>query len=304
MDEKTATELSSTPFGLGKTFTEIEHCVTMPPADEAAIRQIAGDHAADILTLSSPRPLAEISDDDILVVLRGINFNDGAQSEDMVSVRIWLNKTHIIASENLPVRSVDTAEKALPTLSTTPEVMARICEEIFNGIEKHIADLDGLVDEAEDAALADPNKKRRLEIMEFRRSVIALRRYLLPQRETMMTLSRGKSSLLDDTMRQVLTDQYYRAARICDYLDALRERLSLIQEEITAILSDRLNENMYILAMISLVFLPLGFLTGLFGINVGGMPGLENASAFWLVVLGCVAVAMLIFLAMKIKKWL
>ena len=47
------------------------------------------------------------------------------------------------------------------------------------------------------------------------------------------------------------------------------------------ILAGKLNKNMYVLSVISAIFLPLGFLTGLFGINIGGIPGVEDPNAFW-----------------------
>lgn len=303
-------EITVTPFGEGKRFIEVNHCVTLGPDDVEQIRAIVGAQDTRTLTMASPRPKCIPNDDDLLLVLRGINFNEGAEADDMVSVRIWLNADTIIASQNRNVTSVEAAEKALPKTDRPLTALINIIDGLFGRIESHILGLDERVDVAEERALAAPSKQIRLEIMEFRRSVIALRRYLLPQRETMMTLSRSTSALITDDDRQTLTDQYYRSARICDLLDAVRERLALIQEEITATISDRINQNMYLLSIISLIFLPLGFLTGLFGINVGGMPGVADGGdpvepvAFWMVVAGCAVVAAGIFVTMKIKKWI
>ncbi len=58
-------------------------------------------------------------------------------------------------------------------------------------------------------------------------------------------------------------------------LDAVRERAAVVQEELGARLGDQLNRRMYLLSMIAAVFLPLGFLTGLLGINVAGIPGAD-----------------------------
>ena len=54
----------------------------------------------------------------------------------------------------------------------------------------------------------------------------------------------------------------------------------MISDEVTNILTERLNKNMYALSVVAAIFLPLGFLTGLLGINIGGIPGAENPQAF------------------------
>ena len=64
-------------------------------------------------------------------------------------------------------------------------------------------------------------------------------------------------------------------------LEGLSERLLVARDEIASAHSDRLNRNLYILSVISAVFLPLSFLTGLLGINVGGIPGTADGDAFW-----------------------
>ncbi|HBF99444.1 MAG TPA: zinc transporter ZntB, partial [Alphaproteobacteria bacterium] len=68
--------------------------------------------------------------------------------------------------------------------------------------------------------------------------------------------------------------------RFVEDLDAVRERSQIIQDELTTALSDKLNRNLYLLSIVAAIFLPLGFLTGLLGINVGGIPGTESPYAF------------------------
>jgi zinc transporter len=74
-----------------------------------------------------------------------------------------------------------------------------------------------------------------------------------------------------------------RLARYVEDLDALRERAAVTQEELTSRFSEQMNRTMYILSLVAAVFLPLGLLTGLLGINVGGMPGTDSNWAFAIV---------------------
>lgn len=92
--------------------------------------------------------------------------------------------------------------------------------------------------------------------------------------------------------------------RYVEDLDALRERAAVTQEELTVRLADRMNRTMYVLSLVATVFLPLGFLTGLLGVNLGGIPGSDNQLAFFVfcALLAIIAgVELLFFLR---KKWL
>jgi len=101
-----------------------------------------------------------------------------------------------------------------------------------------------------------------------------------------------------------MRDSADRLTRYVEELDAARERSMIIKDDIANQLSESANRTLYVLAIISGVFLPLAFLTGLLGINVGGMPGVENPSAFW-IFCGMIVVLLIIELIIfKRLKWL
>ena len=84
---------------------------------------------------------------------------------------------------------------------------------------------------------------------------------------------------LDDILRArvfAITCGYEDA----DDLDALRDRANVTQEELLSQQSEQLNKRLYFLSLVSAIFLPLGFLTGLLGVNIGGIPGADNTWAF------------------------
>ena len=95
-----------------------------------------------------------------------------------------------------------------------------------------------------------------------------------------------------------------RLTRYLEELDSVRERAQIIKEEYTNMLSDRMNRNTYALSLIAGIFLPLGFLTGLLGINVGGLPGVDNPMAFWIVVGLCILSGLGFVGLFKLMKWL
>jgi len=87
-------------------------------------------------------------------------------------------------------------------------------------------------------------------------------------------------------------------------LDALRERLISVQEEHDVNIAQRQAHHGYVLSMAAAIFLPLGFLTGLFGVNVGGMPGINSPWAFAILSLAMIGLAALMYLILKWVRWL
>ena len=95
-----------------------------------------------------------------------------------------------------------------------------------------------------------------------------------------------------------------RMARFVEDLDSARERAAITQEELNNRLSEQMNKAMYLLSIIAAIFLPLGLLTGLLGINVGGIPGTESKWAFSIVTVILVGLAIALLVWFKKIKWL
>ena len=91
--------------------------------------------------------------------------------------------------------------------------------------------------------------------------------------------------------------------RYLEDLDSVRDRAAVTQEELGARMSEQMNNRMYVLSIVTMIFLPLGFLTGLLGINVGGMPGVENQYAFTTVVVIILVSACVQIWYLKRNKW-
>jgi zinc transporter len=109
---------------------------------------------------------------------------------------------------------------------------------------------------------------------------------------------------LDERVMGRLRETVDRVTRIAEELDEMRERSAVIQDELASRISHRMERTMYVLTVVATIMLPLGFLTGLLGINVGGIPGAETPWAFWAVTIGLiVAVAFEVWLFRKLK-WL
>ena len=77
-----------------------------------------------------------------------------------------------------------------------------------------------------------------------------------------------------------------------------------MQDELRNRIADQQGMRMYVLSMVTAIFLPLSFLTGLFGMNVGGLPGTDSPQAFTILIAGMLFLTIIMLIAMLWKKWL
>ena len=156
----------------------------------------------------------------------------------------------------------------------------------------------------EDIVLSGKLEGLRHEIAGLRKQAITIRRYLAPQREAFNRIYSEQIGWISELNRLRLREVADRQIRHLEDIDAVRERAAMAQEELLSRLSEQLNARSYVLTVVAAIFLPLGFFTGLMGINVGGMPGLENNHAFWVVVGICVGVTVTLAVLFRFKRWL
>ncbi|MAL79001.1 MAG: zinc transporter ZntB [Sneathiella sp.] len=237
----------------------------------------------DALIAEETRPrVAEIGDG-ALLILRGVNLNEDADPEDMVSIRLWIDKARIISVQRRNLKAVYDVEDRI-RMNKGPrdagEFINMLLARLSDRMALVLTELDEETDDVEERILEDPDTSLRERIIGIRKEAIMLRRYMAPQKDAIGQLRLAEFSWLEGPHRRHLQENYDHLMRYVEDLDAIRERAQIIKDELANIIADKLNRNLYILSVIAAIFLPLGFLTGLLGINVGGIPGDQYPYAF------------------------
>ena len=277
---------------------------------DATFETWATDHlpraAAKALLQSETRPHCHAIQGGMILNLRGVNLNDGADAEDMVSIRLWVSEGLIVSARRDKIFALD-AVRADIDAGRPPRDIAAFLAALSFGLTKRIEAVSlGLAeatDEAEDRAF-DEKSAPPANIPALRQSIIKLRRFVRPQAEALIALGSGTVWPLDDLAKGHLRETINRNKRTIEELDATNDRLGAIQDHEDAKAATALGRNTYVLSIIAAVFLPLGFLTGLFGINVGGMPLIDSQAGFAMVAGGCVAIGALVLLVFRFLRWL
>lgn len=272
------------------------------------IRENGGlDHvAAEYILETETRPRSLVVDDSILVVLRGVNLNPESDPEDMVSIRVWLDRYKIISTRIRTLLSVKDIVESFDTGSgpeTCGEFIVTLAERLTSRMKTTVSDIEEKMDSMEEQIVSKDGVVMRSDLANLRRQSILLRRYLAPQREALSRLYIEKTELLNDNERMSLHELTNQLIRYIEELDAVRERAAVIHEELLNRRSEEMNKRMYVLSIVAAIFLPLGFLTGLLGINVGGIPGADSNIGFSVFTALLVVVVVLQLLVFKWKKW-
>ncbi|MFC1845284.1 zinc transporter ZntB [Thermodesulfobacteriota bacterium] len=281
---------------------------SFPDVREWLSRQSGLDEViSDALTEEDSRPRCTPFQDGLLLGLRGVNMNPGADPEDMVGIRIWFEKSRIITTRKRKLLSVSDLQAKIEQgdgPESLSDFLVQIAARMMERMRHVIDDLEDAVADVEDQILTAESREMRTRLSDLRRQAISLRRYLAPQREALSRLLTEKISWLDESSRIRMREVSDQLARYLEDLDEARDRAAVTQEELVNRLSEQMNNKMYLLSIVAAIFLPLGFLTGLLGINVGGIPGADSKLGFTtFVILLVIVVGFQIWLFKK-KKWL
>ncbi|MCA0923008.1 zinc transporter ZntB [Pseudooceanicola nanhaiensis] len=259
------------------------------------------------LTVTATRSRATRIGDGMLVVLRGVNMNEGRDPEDMVAVRMWVDENRIVTLSRQRVRALEDICNALDTgqgPETAGAFLDMLAERLNARLEPLVMELDTETDGLETQVIGDPDQSLRKRIVAMRLQVIEFYRHCSPQVQALRAVEEAAPPFLAETDRLGLAETRQSLTRQVENLAEMRDSLAVLREELSGQISDRLNRHMYFLSIISAIFLPLGFLTGLLGINVGGMPGASSPIAFWLVCGGLSTVVLAQLMVLRRARWL
>lgn len=264
------------------------------------------DVVIDALLVTDPRPRVVPQAGGLIVNLRGINFNPGADPEDMISVRGWVEKRRLITTRARRLMATTDIEARLARgVGPKDEVdcLFELARALLSRVGHVVEELSDTVDALEDQVVSGDVDEVREKLGETRKRAIAIRRHLSPQREALARLMGEKHEMLDAIDSVHFRELADETTRYIEELDSVRERASVVQDEVLNRLTERQNRNSYVLTVVAAIMLPLSFVTSLFGVSVQGIPFAADPDAFWVLVAVLAAIVALEVLVFKWTKW-
>jgi len=149
-------------------------------------------------------------------------------------------------------------------------LLFRILERAVDQSLETIETLDEKIDEVQDEILSDPQPESLRAIFRLKRTAVRLHRTFAPQREVLNKLSRDPLKVVKPDTRVYFRDLYDHVVRIHDISEGVRELITGALDTYLSVMSNRTNEIMKTLTMVTVMFLPMSFITGFFGMNFFG----------------------------------
>ena len=262
---------------------------------------------SDALLVGETRPRTTILGDSLLIALKGVNLEPNSKPENMISIRLYISKNMIISTSRRTLMSIEEIVEDLEKgigIKSSSEFLVELTNRMIDRIDDVIDEIQDRTDYLEENIMDMKKQDFRTKILNVRRETIILKRYLTPQKDALIKFTSEKISWIDEYRKIEIRETNDQLMRHIEELDTIRDKVILIQEELTNRLSEDLNKKMYILSIISAIFLPLTFLTGLLGINVGGIPGANNENAFYIFTTILILVIFSQYMIFRKKRWI
>jgi zinc transporter len=255
------------------------------------------------------RPRAVRHGHGYLINLRGPNLNEGEDVEDLVALRMWAGEDMLITLRARPVQAARDVEQLVNDKiceTTTGALVASLANALTDRMEPLLEDFDDEADKYEDELLDPKTHLDRSLLPEFRRRILQLRRHIIPQREAMLSLVRdgAQSGLFTEHDLFFLRESADRVTRLTELLENIRERSTVLYEEAVQESTEATNQRLFVLAILSAVFLPISFVTGLFGVNLGGIPGAGSPAGFATLVAALAASVLGTLAILRWQRWI
>lgn len=260
---------------------------------------------AEAMTAMDTRPRSLPHANGMLLNLRGVNTNPASDPEDMVSIRMWITEDHIISVRFRRLKAVVAIREALEQGEgprTIGAFIATLTEGLVMRMGPVVHNMTDTIDQLEENSL-EAHDEPRIKLTDLRRTIIALKRYISPQREAIHDFITDGREFLSPSDRQRLSVSAEHTARLTEDLDNLRDRCTILSDHLADRRAEEMNKHTMVLSVVAAIFLPLGFLTGLLGVNIGGMPGVNWAGAFWTFCIMLIVIGLGLTLWFRRRKW-
>lgn len=233
---------------------------------------------ADAMLALQTRPRCVRWKGGMLFIGRGVNLNAEAMPEDMISIRAWLTPGRLVTVVRRRLRAAEDVADSIETpnpavrVEAAGELLLMLLENLLERMTPTVTESGEQIDDYLEDVIDEDTRVDRRGIARLRLRIITLRRYALPLREAIAELRLAPPELIPPSPTPSLIELADRATRIVDELDNQNVRAELARAEVAGQEHETLNKRLYALALVTTIFLPLSFLTGLLGMNVAGIP--------------------------------
>lgn len=253
--------------------------------------------------------------DYLYIVLNHMNMEpDGeAWETDVDELDVFLGKNYIVTHHDHRISAVDETwvlcdRDERNVHEGADHILYRIADNLMTAYMPAVEKIDEAIDLLEDQVFDRPSPRTLERLFALKRVLLAMRRIIIPQREVLNKLARDDYSVIDPRDRIFFRDIYDHLVRLHDLNESLRDIVGGVQDTYLSVVNNRMNEIMKTLTIITVLFMPLTFLTGYFGMNffqpLGNLNEWTTSPVFYLTLATILIMPISMYLWMRRRTWL
>lgn len=229
----------------------------------------------------------ELDDNTLVAVVNDVHYDFDFEPSDISTLWLSVSPRLVVSVRLQPLRSIDHLRDAVKRgtrLRSSVELLVHLMHDQGDVLVNIVRGATARVDDIEDKLLAGRIGKRRADLGTLRRLLVRLQRLLAPEPAALFRLLQKPPAWVSEEDLQDLrqaTEEFNMALRD---MAALQERIKLLQEEIEGRVAEENNRSLFVLTTVTVLALPINIITGLLGMNVGGLPLAQHERGFWIVV--------------------
>ncbi len=244
------------------------------------------DEFFDTLHEDSHSTRIELVESSLLAVINDFHYDFSLEASEIATLWLSVHPRLVISARAKPLRSIDALREAVKhgqIIRSPIELLVRLLHQQESVLVDILRSVTQRVDQGEDRLLLGKLGVTRAELGGLRRLLVRLQRFLAPEPASLFRMLQLPPAWIDDVDRQELRQSTEEFTVVLRDMNALQERIKLLQEELAAHVNEQNNRSLYVLTIVTVLALPINITAGLMGMNVGGIPLAESAHGFWLV---------------------
>ncbi|MDQ0060804.1 magnesium/cobalt transporter CorA [Paenibacillus harenae] len=258
----------------------------------------------DCLSEEEQRPKIEIYESHYFIVINSIRFDD--EEIFLRALNIFLGRHFIITVTKQKINELRALKPLLweQEVSSPDYFLYHLVDIVVDNYFLVGDRIDDRIELLEENILMHTKKSHLNEIIGLRGEILWLRKMLGPQRDVIATLNKKDLKLIDDQLQKYFSDIYENALKIAESFDTYRDLMGNLREAYQSSVANRANEIMRVFTAITTIFMPLTFITGIYGMNFDFIPGLDLHYGSYVLLGVMLLLGICMFYIFRKKEWL
>lgn len=229
----------------------------------------------------------EYVDDSLIAVINDVLFDFSFDASEISTLYLSVSLNMLVSARSKPLRSIDHVRAAVKkgeTFATPVELLVHLLRDQADVLMQIVRDIADEVDVIEDRLLSNRVDGSRLKLGSFRRLLVRLQRLMAPEPSALFRLLNRPPGWVGDHDLLDLRQSTEEFSTVLQETTSLQERIKLLQEEIASQINEQNNRSLFVLTVVTVLVLPINIISGMLGMNVGGIPLAERHDGFWIIV--------------------